>query len=391
MPAPKKSAAGAVSFAPKEYAKRFGGIFIQDQLTQLRLVEQTVNQLAEQAGTFVPIKPGDGGPVVESVAEFLIFYYNFFRAPALGQRDRMLASLISAFRNEYGMPPGEYVDQRFLDTMQTAATPIPRGITSEKLPSPVSGYSTFRISNYDLAVGGRVAFFSFKEKTTGREVYKWRFFDKSNPLRTAVNNNECALMAQGLGQAAPVPGTGEWRRGPKVTDLPEIEPGTLVATLEDGVYYSDHSGRSHVGIFVSKTADTMTLVDQWNGADIGRHDRNRVIRDNVTYETTMPEGLQLLQPPGLALDPAFAPPGKLKLKKGKLLGDPRPVTRTTLKNVVIDPKEATYKKNPSKNPWQVMVDPNDPSKGLKPGEEWTRWRGTRVTATMESYYILLAR
>jgi hypothetical protein len=55
--------------------------------------------------------------------------------------------------------------------------------------------------------------------------------------------------------------------------------GTVVATLREGQYYSDHSGRSHVGIYIShdeyqeylQSKDSkvgIRLFDQFNGNPI---------------------------------------------------------------------------------------------------------------------------
>ncbi len=91
--------------------------------------------------------------------------------------------------------------------------------------------------------------------------------------------NECAQLVQLFG----VPNTRSWRRGPQVCHLApgDLPIGTVVATLRDGRYHSDYSGRSHVGIYLghddygeyrsshSKSAG-VTLLDQYNGAPIAR-------------------------------------------------------------------------------------------------------------------------
>lgn len=91
--------------------------------------------------------------------------------------------------------------------------------------------------------------------------------------------NECAQFVQYFG----VPRTTTWRKGPRVCDFKpgELPEGTVVATLRDEKYYSDYSGRSHVGIYLShddystylttknKSAG-VTIMDQWNGVRIER-------------------------------------------------------------------------------------------------------------------------
>ncbi len=81
-----------------------------------------------------------------------------------------------------------------------------------------------------------------------------------------------------------MPSTTSWHRGPRVCDFKpgELPQGTVVSTLRDGKYYSDYSGRSHVGIYLNhddyatylagkNRAAAVTLFDQWNGTRIGPH------------------------------------------------------------------------------------------------------------------------
>lgn len=89
--------------------------------------------------------------------------------------------------------------------------------------------------------------------------------------------NECAHLVKYYG----VPYTGTWRRGPQVCHMKagELPVGTVIATLRDGSYHSDYSGRSHVGIYLghddygaytasgSKTAGVL-MLNQWNGVDV---------------------------------------------------------------------------------------------------------------------------
>lgn len=93
---------------------------------------------------------------------------------------------------------------------------------------------------------------------------------------TGKIKNECAQLVQLFG----VPHTSAWRRGPQVCHM---APGTLpvgavVATLRNNKYYSDYSGRSHVGIYLGHdpyiraegngNAGGVRLLDQYNGARI---------------------------------------------------------------------------------------------------------------------------
>jgi hypothetical protein len=79
----------------------------------------------------------------------------------------------------------------------------------------------------------------------------------------AADKSECAALVQSLG----VPNTNRWRRGPRVQDIKTLEPGTVIATLGSGVYLSDYSGKSHVGIFLRKTDLGLVMLDQFRGGN----------------------------------------------------------------------------------------------------------------------------
>ena len=61
-------------------------------------------------------------------------------------------------------------------------------------------------------------------------------------------NNQCVSFVRYFG----LPQTKSWKKGPRVCDFKpgELPEGTVIATLRDGTYYSDSSGRSHVGIYI---------------------------------------------------------------------------------------------------------------------------------------------
>jgi hypothetical protein len=132
---------------------------------------------------------------------------------------------------------------------------------------PITGQYTaavglgWRLDGYKSLVGGRIE----------NKNHVWIFHGPDDPDRSAAGKNECALLVQGFGCGP----TSQWRRGPQVRACDHIPSGTVIATLRDGVYYSDHSGRSHVGIFDSfvygkdgkKTG--FRMYDQSNGSNIG--------------------------------------------------------------------------------------------------------------------------
>ena len=75
-------------------------------------------------------------------------------------------------------------------------------------------------------------------------------------------NNQCVSFVRFFG----LPQTSSWKKGPRVCDLEpgEVPEGTVVATLRDGIYYSDTSGRSHVGIYLSHD-DYKSYLSSKNG------------------------------------------------------------------------------------------------------------------------------
>jgi hypothetical protein len=79
----------------------------------------------------------------------------------------------------------------------------------------------------------------------------------------AADKSECAALVQSFG----VSNTNRWRRGPRVQDIETLEPGTVIATLGSGVYLSDYSGKSHVGIFLRKDDLGLVMLDQFRGGE----------------------------------------------------------------------------------------------------------------------------
>jgi hypothetical protein len=79
----------------------------------------------------------------------------------------------------------------------------------------------------------------------------------------AQEKSECAALVQCLG----VSNTRYWRRGPRVQGMnPSPDPGTVIATLGTGVYLSDYSGQSHVGIFLGQDKSGLWMLDQYVGS-----------------------------------------------------------------------------------------------------------------------------
>jgi hypothetical protein len=107
----------------------------------------------------------------------------------------------------------------------------------------------------------------------------------------AADKSECAALVQSFG----VSNTNRWRRGPRVQDIETLEPGTVIATLGSGVYLSDYSGKSHVGIFLRKDDLGLVMLDQFRGGEgvLGirykkfgaKHKRTRTARRSMRATT----------------------------------------------------------------------------------------------------------
>jgi hypothetical protein len=149
-----------------------------------------------------------------------------------------------------------------------AAAAVPRGkpIVSprqnrqhRRLTIPGHAESGYVLQDYEKYKGYAI------ELSPGRSIAPWN--------AAALRNNQCAHFVQFFGVAL----TKAWRRGPQVCFLEqgEIPVGTVVATLRDGFYHNDISGRSHVGIYlghdpVGTKGGGVWLLDQWKGVAIDR-------------------------------------------------------------------------------------------------------------------------
>jgi Putative peptidoglycan binding domain len=166
-----------------------------------------------------------------------------------------------------------------------AATPAPAAARTTTVPPVVSArdfgnYHRLAFQNYS---GQGYVIDSFRQFTGGaiQILGTRRIIQPGNALPAGIRN-ECASLVQYFG----IPNTRSWRRGPRVCDMqPGTLPvGTVVATLRDGVYHSDYSGRSHVGIYLrhdayanGSSSGGVTLMDQFNGHPIAE----RLKRYNV--------------------------------------------------------------------------------------------------------------
>jgi hypothetical protein len=124
----------------------------------------------------------------------------------------------------------------------------------------------FLLTGYEALVGGRI---------TTLKNGAFVFHGKEDPDREFIRTNECALFVQAFG----LPRTRFWRRGPRVVDVPNLFPGTVVATMHDDIYYNDYRGHSHVAIFLGKDLYGMRTLDQWDGVDIHQEYRRFMPED----------------------------------------------------------------------------------------------------------------
>jgi hypothetical protein len=109
--------------------------------------------------------------------------------------------------------------------------------------------------------------------------------------RPSGMRNECAQFVQYFG----VSNTRTWRRGPRVCDMPvgSLAEGTVIATMRDGVYHSDYSGRSHVGIYLrhdpytnGRSSGGVWMMDQYNGAPIDQRCKYYAVDGNSDGKPT---------------------------------------------------------------------------------------------------------
>ncbi len=160
-----------------------------------------------------------------------------------------------------------------------SASSAPAGAPHLATFTDSSRYQRIRFDGYE----GRGWVVKGFEELRGKQIHEiggGRFAINPVGASPLFHNNECVALVKYFG----LPATSTWRRGPQVCDFaPGTLPvGTVVATLRDGAYHSDYSGRSHVGIYISHDDHAswsassrpnagVQLFEQWNKAIIGKH------------------------------------------------------------------------------------------------------------------------
>lgn len=78
-----------------------------------------------------------------------------------------------------------------------------------------------------------------------------------------IAGGDCVALIKAL-----VPGliglsTRTWKKGETVVGSKDIQPGTSIATFEDGVYPSSRETRKHAALFMAYGGNAIYVVDQW--------------------------------------------------------------------------------------------------------------------------------
>lgn len=156
-----------------------------------------------------------------------------------------------------GRLPGMVYDAVVPDWLSSGASPVPAPRPQPRPARPSTGRPV--VSPGQNKKHSRIRFPNYK----GRGFVLHDFERYRNYAIKLINGvsvapydaarkirNECAQFVQFFG----VPQTRYWRRGPQVCFLDQgaIPVGTVIATLRDGIYHNDYSGRSHVGVYLGQ-------------------------------------------------------------------------------------------------------------------------------------------
>ena len=92
-------------------------------------------------------------------------------------------------------------------------------------------------------------------------VYRGNLAELEN--HKLIASRDCVALIKAL-----VPGliglsTRTWRKGETVVGSKGIEPGTAIATFEDGEYPSSRDIKKHAAIFLGYGGQSIWVIDQW--------------------------------------------------------------------------------------------------------------------------------
>jgi hypothetical protein len=88
-------------------------------------------------------------------------------------------------------------------------------------------------------------------------------------LNQSIDKGHCVALVE---KAAHAPHDLDWRRGPKVSDIPDLPWGTAIATFDPNGRYGNHSdGTSHAALYLYQDDAGIVVIDQWINKDKTRH------------------------------------------------------------------------------------------------------------------------
>ena len=82
---------------------------------------------------------------------------------------------------------------------------------------------------------------------------------------TVVGSGQCVAFVE---QASGSPLTSAWKQGGKVRGDLTIQPGTAIATFDNGKYTNSTDGTSHAAIYVGQNTAGLQVWDQWKGQPV---------------------------------------------------------------------------------------------------------------------------
>lgn len=279
----------------------------------------------------VLVKKGDRSVAVREIQGLLNSWFRAFRVKPDGDFGAKTEAAVMDFQREAGLLPdgivgpktyaalhgvsiGEPSGVDTLSVIEEGFTAL-KGLVGNALKSITTGNPIAQRSTNSPSVHskkddqqkltrGRFQGYEGRSYIISSEAYK-RFeggaiqlgqprvvLERGKPIPLGLKN-ECVHLVAYFG----VPWTREWRRGPRVCDfLPgELPVGTVVATLRDNCYYSDYSGRSHVGIYLShgcyerflksRDGSGVLMMDQYNGHEIAQRLRQYKTEADTETET----------------------------------------------------------------------------------------------------------
>jgi outer membrane protein OmpA-like peptidoglycan-associated protein len=176
----------------------------------------------------------------------------------------------------------QFYDEMAKNEKKVEAAPVEKG---EVAKDETKKYDRISFEGYEGQGYVIKDFKSYKGKAIQRSGSEYEVNSAGLQLPDEFNN-QCAALVQFFG----IPQATTWKKGPQVCkikpgDLPE---GTVIATLRDGKYHNDSSGRSHVGIYLAHDDYEQFLQsdDNESGVKIFDQSKSKLIAENkLRYKT----------------------------------------------------------------------------------------------------------